>query len=131
MNNNLKELIHYRIEKAVELMRAAEILFENGSFRASVNRSYYAMFYMVLALLTIESKETSKHSGAISLFDKILVKRGLFSVDLSRWLHYAFLKRMDADYNPIHSVSLEEASEILNHAQEFIIKVKDYLQKNF
>ena len=26
MNNNLKELIHYRIEKAVELMRAAEIL---------------------------------------------------------------------------------------------------------
>jgi len=105
MNNNLKELIHYRIEKAVELMRAAEILFENGSFRASVNRSYYAMFYMVLALLTIESKETSKHSGAISLFDKILVKRGLFSVDLSRWLHHAFSKRMDADYNPIHSIS--------------------------
>ena len=130
MNNNLKELIHYRIEKAVELMRAAEILFENGSFRASVNRSYYAMFYMVLALLTIESKETSKHSGAISLFDKIFVKRGLFSVYLSRWLHYAFSKRMDADYNPIHSISLEETSEILNHAQEFIIKVKDYLQKN-
>ena len=65
MNNNLKELIHYRIEKAVELMRAAEILFENGSFRASVNRSYYAMFYMVLALLTILLPILGFFGGAI------------------------------------------------------------------
>ena len=100
MNNNLKALIHYRIEQTEESMRAAEILFENGSFRASVNRSYYAMFYMVLALLTIESKETSKHSGAISLFDKIFVKRGLFSVYLSCWLHYDFFKKNGCRLQP-------------------------------
>jgi len=84
---------------------------------------------MVLALLSIESRETSKHSGAIALFDQIFVKSGLIPVYLSRWLHHAFLKRMVADYNPVNSISIEETREIFEHAQEFIIKVKDYLQK--
>ncbi len=34
------------------------------------------MFYAVLALLVPGKKETSKHSGAIALFDRDFVKQG-------------------------------------------------------
>jgi len=44
MNDNILVLIRYRMEQAEESIMAAEILFEKGSRRASVNRSYYAMF---------------------------------------------------------------------------------------
>jgi uncharacterized protein (UPF0332 family) len=36
------------------------------------------MFYAVLALLTQGKRETSKHSGAIALFDRDFVKQGIF-----------------------------------------------------
>ena len=55
---------------------------EKGLLRPSVNRSYYAMIYAVLALLALKRKETSKHSGAISIFDKEFVKEPvIFYID--------------------------------------------------
>ena len=35
------------------------------------------MFYAVLALLVLEKKETSKHGGAIAIFDRDFVKKGV------------------------------------------------------
>ena len=90
MTENTRILVNYRLEQAVESLEAAKVLMEKSLFRPSVNRSYYAMFYAVLALLTVKRKETSKHSGAISIFDKEFVKEGVFPKEFSRWIHGAF-----------------------------------------
>ena len=90
MSNNIKALVSYRLEQADESLEAARVLLEQDLTRPSLNRSYYAMFYAVLALLTTCKQETSKHSGAISLFDKEFVKTGMFKKEFSRWLHDAF-----------------------------------------
>ena len=85
MTENLAALIRYRMDQAEEALDAARILFREGSFRASINRSYYAMFYMVLALLASRKEETSKHSGAIALFDRLFVHPGrCFPIILAR-----------------------------------------------
>jgi uncharacterized protein (UPF0332 family) len=52
-------------------VKDARLLLGEGSLRASVNRSYYAMFYSVLALLASRQEETSKHSGVIALFNRL------------------------------------------------------------
>ncbi len=51
---NIKALMSYRLEQADESLQAAKILLDQGLTRPSVNRAYYAMFYAVLALLSIE-----------------------------------------------------------------------------
>lgn len=51
-----------------------------------MNRLYYAMFYAVLALLQEKEMGTSKHSGAIALFDREYVKTGLFPKEMSKAL---------------------------------------------
>ena len=71
MTHNLAELVRCRLGQADEPLRAASILLREDSLRASVNRSYYAMFYAVLALLATRKEETSKHSGVIALFDRL------------------------------------------------------------
>ncbi len=71
------------------------------------------MFYAVLALLATRKRETSKHGGAISLFDKEFVKPGTFTKDFSRWLHDAFDLRQRADYVRDFKVTREEAEETL------------------
>jgi uncharacterized protein (UPF0332 family) len=71
------------------------------------------MFYAVLALLALRKQETSKHTGAISLFDREFVKPGVFSRDLSQWLHRAFRQRLAADYAPLRTGSDEDAQRVL------------------
>ncbi len=90
MSENIKALVSYRLEQAVESLDAAQVLLERRLIRPAANRAYYAMFYAILALLATKKRETSKHSGAISLFDKEFVKTGLFSKEFSRWIHDAF-----------------------------------------
>lgn len=70
ISENVMALVSYRLQQADESLAAARVLVEKGLVRPSVNRSYYAMLYSVLALLTTRKRETSKHSGAIALFDK-------------------------------------------------------------
>lgn len=97
MTENVKALVSYRLEQAAESLAAGKLLLEQGLFRPSINRSYYAMFYSVLALLTTRREETSKHGRAIAFFDKEFVKAGVFSKEFSRWLHEAFDLRQRSD----------------------------------
>lgn len=129
MNSKIKALVSYRLEQVDESLDAARILLEQNLTRSSANRSYYAMFYAVLALLVTRKQETSKHSGAISLFDKEFVKTGMFKREFSRWLHDAFDLRQRSDYAAQVQVSKEEASQMLAQAKAFVAGVKSKLME--
>ena len=105
INENIRKLVNYRIEQADESLEAARLLHGEGLGRPSLNRAYYAMFYAVLALLATRKRETSKHSGAIALFDLEYVKPGIFSKDLSKWLHEAFELRQRSDHTSGFQIS--------------------------
>ncbi len=128
LDRNLKALVEYRLEQADEALKAARTLFKEELLGSAVNRAYYAMFYSVLALLALEKKETSKHSGAISLFDKDYVKTGVFPKQFSRWLHQAFDLRQRSDYTVKYTLSREEAEQVINQALAFVAQVKEVLK---
>ncbi|OQX23755.1 MAG: hypothetical protein BWK80_24325 [Desulfobacteraceae bacterium IS3] len=129
MTENIKALVRYRIDQADESLEAAKILLEKGLLRQTVNRSYYAMFYAVLALLATRKMETSKHSGAIALFDKEFIKQGIFAKDFSRWLHKAFDLRQEADYKADYQVTKEISDITLENTVTFLKEVKTVLAK--
>ena len=98
-SDEIQILIKYRLEQAQTALDDAKYMIDgNRSPQSIVNRSYYAMFYAVLALLQKISKVPSKHSGVISLFDKEFVKKGVFAKDLSKDFHKAFELRQTVDY---------------------------------
>lgn len=51
MNKNGDALVAFRLEQSDESLESARILLDHEKYRPSVSRSYYAMFYAVLALL--------------------------------------------------------------------------------
>jgi uncharacterized protein (UPF0332 family) len=85
------------------------------------------MFYAVSALLETRRLGTSKHSGAISLFDREFVKAGAFDKRLSKSLHRAFNLRQESDYSPEKSVSYESALNQQEDAVEFVEALWQYL----
>lgn len=129
MTENIQALITYRLEQADESLEAARTLLVKKLIRPTINRAYYAMFYAVLALLAQGKKETSKHSGAIALFDRDFVKQGIFKKDYSRWLHDAFDLRQRSDYAAEYHASAEDAEITLKNAEKFVDAVRKVLSK--
>lgn len=120
-------LIQFRVNQAKETLKEASILYEERTYRGSVNRSYYAMFYALLALLATRGLGSSKHSGAIGLFDKEFVKPGVFRKVLSKYLHSAFSERQVHDYGELTPTTRETAKENLDNANVFVQEIEQYL----
>lgn len=130
MKNRKRILSNYRIEQAERAIKDTEILLnEGGSPGSIINRAYYAMFYAVLALLVKIEIGTSKHRGAIALFDQHFVKKGIFPKDMSYALHKGFDIRQMSDYRELVKISNEDVREIFQKAKDFVKKVREYLSK--
>ncbi len=130
MKKELIELIKYRLKEAEDSIKEAEVLLREGmSMRAVMNRLYYAMFYTVLALLQEKELGTSKHSGAISMFDREFIKTGIFEKDMSKTLHRAFELRQKGDYMEQAEVTKDDVDEMIPKTKDFANKIKTYLLK--
>jgi uncharacterized protein (UPF0332 family) len=121
-----KDLIQYRLERANETLHDARLLYENGgSPNSIVNRSYYAIFYAVLALFVTVDIEPSKHSGVVAKFDEMFVREGVFPKEMSKILHHAFDMRQAGDYQKSDVISIEQALRVLDAADEFLKRIQE------
>ena len=128
MKEERTALIEYRLEQADESLDSAQLLLNHKKYRPSVSRSYYAMFYAVQALLIQKEIITSKHSGAIALFNREFVKNNIFDKEFSRWFQEAFDLRQRADYREMFIVSAERAKLILDNARIFVMEIRKNLR---
>lgn len=127
MSEELRALVRYRLDQAEQSLRDARMLLSTHSCNAAVNRAYYAMFYAILALLCTRGLGTSKHRGAIELFDREFTRTGMFDRELTRWLHEAFDLRQRADYQDLMVVQRERAEETLHNAESFVAQIRKHL----
>jgi uncharacterized protein len=129
-SDEIKILINYRMEQAHIALEDAKVLLANHRpTMSTVNRLYYAMFYAVSALLQTIGKVSSKHSGAISLFDREFVKPGTFPRSLSEDIHEAFDLRQKSDYHVPSLPTLETAVELCQKAEQFVEAVRRFLSE--
>lgn len=127
---DIKTLVSIRLQQAAECLNDARILqsMETGN-RTIVNRSYYAAFYSLLALLQTTGKIPRKHRGAINLFDAEFIKEGILPKELSRSVHWLFNERNKDDYTSVEPVSLEDSQKALTIAEQFVQAIRDYLHQ--
>ena len=78
------ENIAYRIKRARETNRDAEVLYEMRSINSSINLLYYAAFYATLVLLLDKNIEVKSHKGAKQKVGEEFVLKGLISKDLAK-----------------------------------------------
>lgn len=60
MDDRKKDLSEYRLSQAEDSVKVAKMSFDNGLFKDSINRSYYAAFYAVKAVLALEEVGNAK-----------------------------------------------------------------------
>lgn len=117
------------IEHAYESLRAAELLLENGLYRDSMSRAYYAMFYAASALLRAKGIVTKSHRGVIAKFGLEFVKSGVVEKYYVKALALAESIRERADYDSTFKPTFEEAEEIVEEARRFVERVEKALEE--
>jgi uncharacterized protein (UPF0332 family) len=128
IEERLRELVKLRMRQARETLHEGQILAAEHAGRGAVSRAYYAMFYTVLALLATKDLGSSRHSGAISLFDREFVKPGDLPKELSRSLHMAFENRQQADYGELIELDDPMVARVIEEARTFVPGVEAYPQ---
>lgn len=76
MEGSMIDLSKYRFKSAKEDLETAQLLMKDGRFKASVNRSYYAIFHGLRSVTALADFDSSKHSGVIAFFNRTYVKEG-------------------------------------------------------
>ncbi len=123
------DLANHRIQKAKEVIIEAEDNFNQKHYGLSINRSYYAMFTDTKALLALKEMDSKKHSGIIALFNQYIVKEGLFSKDISKYLSKAKDIQEDTDYGDFIEITKEDAEIHIERAKEFVKEIEMTMQK--
>jgi len=67
------------MDKAFEALDDARANLEEGRYKTSVNRSYYAVLNAVRAVLILEGVNPKTHEGALTMLSLRLVRPGLLS----------------------------------------------------
>ncbi|MBQ6774873.1 MAG: HEPN domain-containing protein [Synergistaceae bacterium] len=121
------DLSKYRFERAEETLTTADNLCHNDP-NASLNRSYYAVFYGMLAVTILDGFSASKHSSVISYFRRNYIKTGIFDAKLSDVISNTFNTRTSADYENFYRASDEDARKQIDNARIFLDTIRPYLQ---
>lgn len=127
MAGSITELSKYRYERALEELKNAREAFNAGSFKLTLNRSYYAIFHAMRAVNVLDEFDSSKHSGVIAHFNQYHVKTGDFEKVASKIIQNAMEMREHADYEDFFVASKKDAEEQVSKAEQFLEYVKLFL----
>ena len=118
------------LQKARLALKDADLLAAEGSPEATVNRTYYAMFYAATAMHLAEGRRFKKHASLIGQFNKVFVHQGNTDSKFYQFLQTAFDLRGVADYGAesATSVSRKQAQEMVRNAYEFVAMAEQFLK---
>jgi uncharacterized protein (UPF0332 family) len=121
-------LISYRMQRAEESFRAAEIMYEKNMLSFAMNRIYYSMFYAVQAALILKDVSFSKHGQVKAYLNRELVKAGIIPISLGRIYNKAFEYRQKFDYVDFAEPDHDLVESYLKEARVFLDGIEKYLQ---
>ena len=104
------------------------MFFDNGFYRDCINRSYYAVFYGVRAVLALESIDFKRHKDVVAHFNKEFVATGKFPGEMGRRLARLKMKREESDYNDFFIASADEAKAQLESVEYILPLIREYLE---
>ena len=127
MEGSVMDLSEYRLERAKEDLETAKENLAGGKFRASVNRSYYAVFHALRAVAALDHFDSGKHSGVIAFFNLHYVKTGIFEKEISKMIDSCYRMREKADYDDFFLAAREDAAQQLEKAEQVVQTVERFI----
>ncbi|CAN2048973.1 HEPN domain protein [Candidatus Magnetomoraceae bacterium gMMP-1] len=121
-------------KKSIESLDTAKFCYENGYYNSCVNRAYYAMFQMAVAVLIKSgNKPKSKkigHNWVQAEFSRLFIQRNKKFPYLKGFLNRVQKARDTADYS-YEEINRKKARRILSKAEEFVEQVFEEVNNDY
>ena len=117
-----------RLSIAKERIAFADEILSLGDYKTVANRSYYAVFSAMRAVLALDGFDSKKHSGLIAHFRQEYIKTGIIDVKYSDMIQDLSQFRNDSDYNILAVITLSDAQEQYANAKDFVSMIDDYIK---
>jgi uncharacterized protein (UPF0332 family) len=123
-----KAVCDVRMAKAYEFLEDARANFNEGRFKTSINRSYYAALNAIRSILILEGANPLTHEGVITMLSLRFIKSAILPVDVVRKFKVLLSRRTDVDYGDFETVDKTDAEESMRSSEK-IIKLIDKARK--
>ena len=120
--------VRYRIEKADEVLTAAQVLYDARQWNSAVNRLYYACFYAASAVLLQRGIGAKSHAGVLGMFSEHLVRSHEVSMEDFRVYSKLMNWRTKGDYGDLFDFTQEDLDMVMQPALHFVTIAKGLVQ---
>lgn len=127
--DKIKTLSNHRLGKAKQDLETAKINFNHDMLAQSVNRSYYAAFHALRALLAYDTFDSKRHSSILGYFNKNYIANGKVEQEYYKIIASAFDIRTKSDYQDFYIVAKDDAKEQLVNVEKFIKMIEKYIDR--
>lgn len=133
-----EDLAAYILRKSAKKLRSAQKDYKDacedgpdGDFDDCASRAYYAAFFAVLSLHTMDGKSFARHGQAIGEFNKVYIKNGIFDRSYGAALTKMMITRHTGDYDPKKDISKAAAKESLEMAKRIVNDIQKYFAQKY
>ncbi len=127
-NETIGDFAKYRLAKAKETLKTAEVIFKDiKDYTSANNRAYYSIFYAIRAVLALEQMDFKRHKDVIAYFNKNYINTEVFPKQIGRKISQAQRIREDSDYDDEYVPSYEKTEQQIETAHELIDLVEKYI----
>jgi uncharacterized protein (UPF0332 family) len=125
----LKNLVLARIDRAKELYDEAVILYRQSSYKSSNNRAYYAMEKAINSLLATKESTPKTHSGILKEFCRLFVRLEDTPFDKNDQIAFSEGEhiRGASDYDDFYIARKAETEDMIKNCYKMINKIIVYL----
>ncbi len=116
--------VAFELERARQLLGAAEVLRQSGYHADAVSRAYYAIFHASTALLASIGRTVRTHDELRAAIGEHFIRPGTLAPRYGRLLARTAADRNDADYNTATTFTAEDAGESIAAAREYVAAVE-------
>lgn len=128
LTSEQKSLAAHRFQRAVDTLKEAKDELSRKNFRLAVNRAYYSVFYAMRAFLATVDKDSSKHSGVLSIFNRHFINTGIVPDVSVKAIQSLMDMRHEGDYQDFVEITEEEAKGSVETAEMAIVLMEDIIK---
>ena len=122
-----RELSSARLDKAFQMLTAAQIMLRFDDYASACNRLYYAVFHAMRAVLALDGIDEHSHSHLISEFRRRYLKTNILDRALSDIIGSSFQIRDESDYEDNWIISKSDVIEQAQKVTEFLSAIEHYV----
>lgn len=118
-------------QRAMDELKVARVLHENGFYYKSVTSAYYAVYHAAKAALLLKGVVPQSHEGIERMFSLYYVKTKEIEVDKGKIIGRLMKLREEADYYPETTFSADDSSDAIEKAEAFVKRAKKLFELIF